>query len=442
MSGQSPLRPSISEALARRLVRPVDAASRARAALHVLDWTACAVAGAAAPAANAMRAALGGEPEEAALFLGALGNILEMDDVDKKALLHPGPVVLPAALAVEATSDSESFLDAIVRGYEAMIRVGRAVGPAHYKYWHNTSTCGPIGGAAAAASLLSLDEQGVTTALELGAAQACGFWQVRHESSSHAKQLHTAHAAQSGLLAARLAQAGFIGVRTIFEGPQGFFAATSGGADPQRVVDFDPDATWAIHDVSFKPWPACRHAHAVIDAALALRMRGVAIDRISSVTVRTYRDAIVFCDRPAPLNALDAKFSLQHSAAVAIVRGGPAIADFGPSAITDPQIANLRRRVSVVADDRYTSLYPAHFSAGVEIVLDDGAAFSADISDALGDPENPVSTQILLEKARSLMTLGGLSAGDAAALIGAALSLGDGASLCAYKSLLKKALRR
>lgn len=441
MSGQSLPAASVSELLARRLSRPVDEASRRRAALHVLDWTACAVAGAREPAATAMRRALEGEAGFSAMFLGALGNILEMDDVDKRALLHPGPVVIPVALTACDAKQADDFLDAIIRGYEAMIRVGRAVGPDHYKFWHNTSTCGPIGGAAAAASLLSVGAAGVATALELGAAQASGFWQVRREPLSHAKQLHTARAAQSGLLAARLAQAGFIGIRTIFEGPQGFFAATCGAADAQRVADFDPDAPWAIHEVSFKPWPACRHAHAVIDAALAVRRDGVDVDRISSLTVRTYADAVLFCDRPAPTNALDAKFSIQHSAAVALLRGEPTIEDFAPIAIADARTAALRGRIAAVADDRYTMRYPARFGAAVDIVLDDGAVTSTEVSDALGDPENPVSTPRLVKKARELMAAGGLAAEEAAALIEAALALGEGAQLDEYKALLKKALR-
>jgi 2-methylcitrate dehydratase PrpD len=122
----------------------------------------------------------------AALGNGGLGNVLEMDDVDKRAVLHPGPVVVPAALAAaqDRGASGEAFLDAIVRGYEAVIRIGRAVGPGHYRYWHNTGTCGPFGSAAAAASLYGLSQEQTAWALGLAGTQASGLWQTRHEAAS------------------------------------------------------------------------------------------------------------------------------------------------------------------------------------------------------------------------------------------------------------------
>src|SRR5690606_34955687 len=119
--------------------------------------------------------------------------------------------------------------------------------------------------------------------------------------------------ARRGLQSARLAQAGLTGPRYILEGPQGFFAATCPGSEPQILVA-SPDAPWAIWDTSFKPWPACRHAHATIDAALALRNRIDDPKAIKSIEIETYADAVTFCDKPDPKTETEAKFSLQHSA--------------------------------------------------------------------------------------------------------------------------------
>ncbi|MBY0422428.1 MAG: MmgE/PrpD family protein, partial [Parvularculaceae bacterium] len=299
MSGQTS--PTVAERLAARLLRPVAAEDRERATLHVVDWTGCAVAAAQSAPARAMRRIFPRtEDFEGVMYWGALGNVLEMDDVDKRALLHPGPVVIPAALVGcdLYQCDAATFLDAIVRGYEAMIRVGRAVGPGHYKFWHNTSSCGPFGAAAGLAASVPRDDPRIADALGLAGTQAAGFWQTRHEPLSMAKQLHAARAAHAGLAAFALADEGFIGIRTIFEGPQGFFAATCPGADPGDVVAFEEDASWAIFDVSFKPWAACRHAHAVIDAALALRDKGVVADDVESLLIRVYADAVTFCDKP------------------------------------------------------------------------------------------------------------------------------------------------
>jgi 2-methylcitrate dehydratase PrpD len=364
-----------------------------------------------------------------------------MDDVDKRALLHPGPVVIPAAIA--ATGDGSTaadFLDAIVRGYEAMIRLGRAVGSEHYRFWHNTATCGPVGAAAAAASLWGFDAASTANVLSLGVAQASGFWQVRHEPLSHVKQLHAARAAETGVRAARLAGAGLIGVRTIIEGEQGFFAATCPGADARAVLDGGEG--WAIGEVSFKPWPACRHTHAVINAALALRDQGVAPSEIARVDIETYRDAIAFCDRRAPMTPLEAKFSLQHTAAVALLEGEPWLDHFEQRFRDDQRIAAMRQRAFPAESADLTARYPAHFGAAVHLTLKDGTRRSAMVADALGDPENPAPRSLIVDKARRLMRAGDLSGDEAEALSGAALALGEGGDLGDFLGILHAVLAR
>ncbi|MEM9199726.1 MAG: MmgE/PrpD family protein, partial [Pseudomonadota bacterium] len=283
---------SLTQRLARHLDRPVSPADEARAALHLLDWAGCAAAGRVAPAGMALaeiaRAigsgpatgihAPGLSPAAAAFLNGGLGNVLEMDDIHRSSILHPGPVVIPAALAAaEACGvDGRALLRALVRGYDAVIRIGAAVGPEHYALWHNTATCGPFGAAAAAAAVMGLPFDQMVWALGNAGTQASGPWQCRHEAVM-TKQLHTARAAQSGLLAAMLAAKHFSGPAFILEGPQGFFATMAPNGTPEAVMaDADAgQAGWTIWDTSFKPWPACRHAHPTIDAALALRARGI-----------------------------------------------------------------------------------------------------------------------------------------------------------------------
>ncbi|MEO1137042.1 MAG: MmgE/PrpD family protein [Pseudomonadota bacterium] len=444
MSGQSPNSPTVCERLAARLSRPVGAESRARAALHVLDWVGCAVAGAGGAAARAMKQALA--PQKAAdqtLYLGALGNVLEMDDVDKQALLHPGPVVIPAAIGAAAIAavDAKTFLDGVVRGYEAVIRVGRAVGPDHYRFWHNTGTVGPFGAAAAASSVLGLDQEKTVWALGLAGTQASGFWEVRHEPASHAKQLHTARAAHAGLLAAQLANAGFIGLRSIIEGPQGFFAATCGEADPNKVAAFPENDPWSIHEVSFKPWPACRHAHAAIDAALQLKATGVDPEAIKAIIIRTYGDALNFCDKPDPLDTLSAKFSLQHAAAIALLRGAPDLDAFEQEARDEDAVRSLRQRITVIEGAEFTDRYPARFGAAIDVELFNEEHRRVEIGDALGDPENPVTTKQLLDKGRMLMDAGGLGKEAREAIIETVIALPDDVSFSRFHDQLIAAVR-
>lgn len=401
---------SLGAALARLCLRPVSDTDRQRAALHVRDWYACALAATTLPVAQTLWSGahgLAGTPDPWARlgFEASLGTLLEMDDIDRAALCHPGPVIVPAALflAQRLGASGRQLLDAIVRGYEAAIRVGRAAGPAHYTYWHPTATCGGIGAALAASALLTdghVDAADVMThALGLAATRASGLWQVRLEPNA-AKAWHTAQAAQAGVQAALHARAGLTAPAHMLEEAKGFFAALAPDGDPASVVS-EPAAPWRIHDTSFKPWPACRHTHPAIAATLALReeslSQGGAVPDVA-LCVRTYADALDFCDCPHPVDAAQARFSLQHTVAVAWLRGAPRLADFLPDALADPALAALRPRVRVVLDAGCQARYPGHFGAAVELTRQDGSRRAARRDDAPGDPEDPLPELALQAK--------------------------------------------
>jgi 2-methylcitrate dehydratase PrpD len=432
----------LTRGLARLLQRPIVPDDRSRAALHVLDWFGCAAAGAQTPPGVAMIAygrtmpggscrtvgGLGLTSRDAALVNGAVGNVLEMDDFYRTALVHPGPVVVPAALAVaqETGASGEAFLDAVVRGFEAMIRVGRSVGPTHYKHFHNTSTCGVFGSAAAAGSLLGLGEDQFVDALGNAGTQASGLWQCRLEDTM-SKQLHNGRAAQSGIIAAQLAVHGFTGAELILEGPLGFYSGLCPDGRPD-VLFSDPEAPWLVHGASFKPWPACRHTHPTIDAALALRDR-VDLRAVRRIIVETYRDAVGVCDRLTPTTAVETKFSLQHASAVVLLRGTPKLEDFDVPAAADPEVAALRAKVVLRESAAYTAAYPAHFGASMRIELEGGDTVAHDIPDALGDPENPLLEDALSRKAHMLLASAGYSPRAMDEIVSAAVALGDGGTV-------------
>ncbi|MGB6230842.1 MAG: MmgE/PrpD family protein, partial [Litorimonas sp.] len=241
----------------------------------------------------------------------------------------------------------------------------------------------------------------------LAGTQAAGLWQTRHEPDSMAKQIHAGHAAQVGVQSALLSAQDFQGPRSILEGEQGFFAALCPGAEARDVL-FEADG-WLLHETSLKPYPACRHAHPAIDAALQ------ADDKGGEVVVRTYADALTFCDRPEPDSVIGAKFSLQHSVAVALDKGAPELGDFEPEAIT--RHAKTRARVRVEEGADFTAAYPARYGASVEM---GGRVWTAE--DALGDPERSMSAEQVRRKARGLMRHGGMRGDAITRLVQAALS--------------------
>ena len=407
--------------LAQRIAHPVDARARRRAALHWLDWMACVAAGARAPVGAVLRdwrmrpgtacntpSLLGMAQDDyhAMLLDAGPANVEEMDDMHRAAILHPGPVVIPALAGVVRRQglSAAATLDALVRGYEVMIRIGRVVGPRHYFFWHNTATVGAFGAAAACASALGLSAEETVWALGNAGTQAAGLWQVRLEPVM-SKQLHTAHAAWSGMTAASLAQAGFTGPAYILEGKRGFLAAMCEGADAAAIVADEPD--WLIHDTSFKPWPACRHTHASIDCALALRTQeGEQCLHFKTCLVETFADAVGICDNPRPATRTEAKFSLQYAVVVAAEFGALRPEHFDEASFSRADLRERMQRVQVRVGADITQRYPAHYGARVGIMLSDGRLLRHEVQDSLGDPERALSAAAVLEKARNLMAYG------------------------------------
>lgn len=371
--------------LGHRLARPVAKGERARARLHLLDWLAC-VAGARGSEAAALGGAISFKGWERATYLG---NVLEMDDVHRTSLLHPGPVVWPSALSM-ASADMDARLDAAVRGYEAMIAIGAAFDAHHYARWHPTATMGGFGSAAAFGSLIGFADIEYAHALANAGSVAGGVWHTRHDPGALTKQWHIYHAVRTGRDAALQTHYGATGALSLLEGPQGLFAAMA--REPGQLAGGDG---WLMGAVSFKPFAACRHAHPAIDAALELRERG-ALE--APFEVQTFADAITFCDRPDPQTEIDAKFSLQH--AVAVIADGR---DAGPEDFTPEAIAalgTLRGQVSVAEDETITARYPEHFGARVN---------GHELIDTLGDPERPISQETLVAKMHTLARWGELA---------------------------------
>ena len=426
-AGQSATPRSLTQALVEMGERPVDARARRRAVLHWLDWMGCVVAGARAPVGGVLRnwTLRPGAPRDTPCLLGMAqgdyhallldagpANVEEMDDMHRAAILHPGPVVIPALAGVTRRQalSAATTLDALVRGYEVMIRIGRAVGPRHYYFWHNTATVGVFGAAAACASALGLSAQQAVWALGNAGTQAAGLWQVRLEPVM-SKQLHTAHAAWSGMTAASLAQAGFTGPAFILEGERGFLAAMCEGAE--RAAILHDEADWLIHDTSFKPWPACRHTHATIDCVMALRdaIPGTPAASLpfEHCLVESFADAIAICNNPCPATRTEAKFSLQYAVVAAAEFGALQPTHFDEESFSRADLREHMQRVTVQAAADITARYPAHYGARVALTLPGGRTLRHEVQDSLGDPERALSPAAVLEKASGLMAYGGVS---------------------------------
>jgi 2-methylcitrate dehydratase PrpD len=297
-----------------------------------------------------------------------------------------------------------------------------AVGPAHYRIWHNTATCGPYGSAMATAALLHLDPTAIVHALGNAGTQSAGLWQFL-EAGAMTKHLHAGRAAEAGVLAADLAQFGFTGPPNILEGAKGWFAATCPDADPEALIR-DSEAPWQLLQTSIKPWPSCRHTHPAVDAARELRHR-IATALIEQIEVETYAAALEVCDRSLPQSDYEAKFSLQHCVAAALTRESMDFSIFTET--VRAELAALRERVTLRLAEPYASAYPRAWGSAVTVTLQGGEQLTVRRTHAKGDPEAALSPVELIAKARMLMNYGGVHEADR--LIDAILALSDDSAL-------------
>ncbi|MBL6931299.1 MAG: MmgE/PrpD family protein [Rhodospirillales bacterium] len=384
------------------------------AALFTLDAAANALAGRNSDAGRKLLgliASLNGHHDAGrmALLLGGLTHILEMDDLHRASVVHPGCVVVPAAfaLATDKNIGGAQVLGAILQGFETTCRIGMAVGQEHYRIWHSTATCGPFGSAMAAAHLLGLDEDAAVDALGNAGTQAAGLWQFL-DTGAMSKHLHAGRGAEAGVIAAGLASLGFTGPPEILEGERGFFAGACPDANPAAVLA-NPQQRWQLHETSVKPWPSCRHTHPTIDAALELHSQ-IEPQAIAAISVGTYQSALDVCDQVDPTSVYDAKFSLQHCVAIALIKGK---VDF--ECFEEPvrcEVADYRRKVSLSAAEPYRSAYPQNWGCAVEVTLFDGRKFTALRNHCKGDPEDALSTAEMRDKARMLLDFGGVREPD------------------------------
>lgn len=424
----------MSQSLTLQLIRlindkPVSQADLDAASLYLLDAVANAVAGRSTAAGEIILDWVSGRTQDEGRLgfaLGALTHIVEMDDLHRTSVTHPGCVVVPAviATAIKQSCGGHLILKAILHGFEACTRVGMAVGTEHYIIWHNTATCGPFGSAMAVSTLLGLDETQTVNALGNAGTQSCGFWQFL-ETGAMSKHLHAGRAAESGMLAAQLAARGFTGPAQILEGQKGMFAAMCRDPQPAALIQ-NPQANWQLLETSIKPWPSCRHTHPVIDAALELSGT-IKMDDVAHIGIHTYQAAVNVCDRECPGSLYEAKFSLQHCVVAALTEGKIDFDSFNQIART--KYAPATRKVSVGVSNRYESAYPDVWGASVTVKLKNNEVVKTARKQCKGDPGLPVDRQQLIEKARMLTAIGGMDGIKADALIDHLLALANDRNL-------------
>jgi len=394
--------------------QPIPAAALHHAKRAVIDWYAALLPGAVAAPATLLEKALaedldrGGAtlafgrkatPRTAALINATAAHTMEVDDIYRDAIYHPGAPTIAAALAVaqDAGASGEAFLRGVIVGYEISTRIGAAMGRAHYRYWHNTGTIGSFGAAAAAAAIYGLDARRFAHALATVATFAAGLQQA-FRMDSMSKPLHAGHAAEAGLLAALAAREGVTGSMDVIEGEAGFGRAMSDGPDwDQATATLGTD--FHITRMTFKNHACCGHTFAAIDGALELQKTlGVKAADIARVRVGTYRSALEVARYEHPATAAEARFSLKYVVATALTHGSVRLAAFEPARRDDAATRALMERIEVSVDAELDAAFPRQRAARVAIETRDGRRGEFLQPTRKGDPDQPLSDGELEQK--------------------------------------------
>jgi 2-methylcitrate dehydratase PrpD len=373
----------------------------------VIDWYAALLPGAKVAPALLLERALAEELDRgeaqlalgrrasvraAALINGAAAHTLEVDDIFREGIYHPGAPTIAAALAVAQSrrASGEAFLRAVVVGYEISTRIAAAMGRAHYKYWHNTGTIGCFGAASAAAELLGLDRKRFAQALATVATFSAGLQQA-FRTDSMSKPMHAGRAAEAGVTAALAAAEGVTGSLDIMEGDAGFGRAMGEAPDWERALatlgeDFH------ITQMTFKNHACCGHAFAAIDGALALKAQmEVTAAEIARVRIGGYRATLEVAGIADPATAAEARFSTPYLVATALTHGSVRLAAFEPERLGDAATRSLMRRVEVVLDPELDAAFPAQRASRVAIESRDGRRGEHLQPTRKGDPDMPLS---------------------------------------------------
>jgi 2-methylcitrate dehydratase PrpD len=394
----------------------------------VLDWLGSALAGAVETPARMVQtvAARLGTSQEATVFAagrssaagaalanGVASHILELDDVHKGSIVHPAAPTISAALAIAERErvDGRSFLLAVALGYDAALRIGEAVSPSHYRFWHPTGTVATFGSAVAAGSVLKLSAAEMLNALGNAGTQAAGLWEF-NSAGRMSKHLHPGKAAMNGILSADLARVGFTGAKTILEGDRGFFRAMSTSYDPTRITD-GLGTAWKISENCYKLHSCCAHTHTAIDIALGLRAQSMwsAEDvprKVTDIHIETYGQGYEIIKEPNPRSPFQAKFSIAYCVAAGLLEGLVGLDQFSPERFTpdgvgNQPIAELLQRTSVRVAEDLTQKFPSAWPARLTLTLSDGSKIGGSRDYPRGNPENPVSTAQLEEKFLALV---------------------------------------
>ena len=398
----------------------------------------------ARPVAGVWGTTLRTSPSLAALANGTAGHGFEIDDVDHRSGLHVGSVTAPVVLALaeaEGGWTGKEFLAALVAGCEVGLRVGIAIQPGHFlRGYHPQGTIGPIAAAAAASRSLHLGAAQTGHAFGLAGSMAAGL--MGAQQGGMVKRLHAGRSAQSGVVAAQLAQRGFTGTDDVFDIEFGGYCSTlegvPGAAERLRSRIDELGTEWLTPNVGYKLHASCAANHSTLDVVRDLRTRHhLHVEDVASVKVTTSHHTFIHCGWPyVPGDIVNAQMSLRYGVAAMLSTGSAFVDQFTVDRVGDPQLVELAGRVVVEPDEAVDALgSDKRHTVSVAITMRDGTVLEGRANHRRGSQFEPVGSEEITEKFRLLT--GSLEEIDGEALLACVLGLEELADIDELAGLLR-----
>jgi 2-methylcitrate dehydratase PrpD len=392
----------------------IDAGSRTAVKKLLMDYLGVALAGSQSESGRVARRFAkehGAKPQArligdaarvditAAAFANAISShSIELDDIDVLALFHFSPPVFSAALAAAeyAEANGKQLLTALAAGCEMMERASKATNPSlRNRGYHTTPTCGVFGATVAAGKLLRLSKDKLVSAFGLAGAQASGLMEMYGPSMQ--KRFNPGPTARNGVTAARMAQLGFTGADTIFEGERGFLRAFSDETHPEELTQ-DLESPYELL-IEFKPYSCARPIHNAIDCALEVRKEdGFDVAEVEAIRFERHPDWARYHQNKSPRTYHEAQVSLPFSVAVALIEGKALLKQYSDRNLRNAQVKRLREMVTISEDPTL----PRGVSCRMTVTMRGGRTLTSQIDYPKGSIENPMSEDELHGKFESL----------------------------------------
>jgi 2-methylcitrate dehydratase PrpD len=340
----------------------------------------------------------------AAFVNGTAAHGEDFDDTFEGGPVHAGAVIVPAVLAAceRHNPDGAAALTGIAVGVETMCRLSLVAPKAVHKAgFHPTAVFGAMAAAAGVGAALWLKPRQIVDALGIAGSMASGIIEYLAEGA-WTKRMHPGWAAQSGLRAALLGRAEFLGPRTVFEGTHGLFhgfAHTTAGDYDALIGDFGE--RWVTETLAFKPYPCGTMTHPYIDCARRLAARGLAPEAVADIVCEVGEGTVhrlwePLADKQRPPNGYAGKFSTPYCIAAGLVRGNVGLDAFTDAAVKEERVLALAGKVRFEIDPN--NPYPDEFTGHIRATLRDGSVIEERQPHLRGGAHEPLSRQDIEEK--------------------------------------------